>query len=144
MDNPHVDLTEPIKRGDNIIERVYLRRPQAGEMRGISIVDLCRMEATAAMTLLPRISSPPLSVQEVSALDIFDIGEFAANIQAMVTDRPLRPGAEQETTTTTAPSPETSLTPPPTSPSPSDGDPAPSGSSKSRNSSDGGDKQEKS
>jgi len=47
MDNPHVDLTEPIKRGDNIIERVYLRRPQAGEMRGISIVDLCRMEATA-------------------------------------------------------------------------------------------------
>ncbi len=133
MDKDYVDLNEPIIRGDDKIERVHLRRPKAGELRGVSITDLVRMDVNAVCTVLPRISMPPLTAQEATNLDPFDIGEFAGRISDFFTTPPVKKEAPAE------PSQPTSSTARPTSRSASDGGPETSGNSTSSNSSSGGD-----
>jgi hypothetical protein len=52
-----IKLDEPIKRGQTSIERVSVRRPNPGEMEGISLRDIINLESTAALNLLPRVSA---------------------------------------------------------------------------------------
>lgn len=79
-----IRLEKPIKRGtdeDAIeIKELTLRKPASGELRGIVLSDLLRMEAGSVMTVLPRISQPTLSPHEVAALDPADLMACAAEI----------------------------------------------------------------
>tara|TARA_R110001592_G_scaffold104697_1_gene294533 strand:- start:42837 stop:43265 length:429 start_codon:yes stop_codon:yes gene_type:complete len=138
MDNTqsHVDLNEPVKRGDDEIAKIYFRRPKAGELRGVTVSDLVRMDVASVMTVIPRVSMPPLTSQEAENLDPFDLGECAAIIQGFFTDPPRK----RETSKEVKLSPEISSMPPQTSPLPSAGDPVTSGTSTSMSSSSGGDK----
>lgn len=71
---PHtVDLDTPIVRGEQTISRVTLRKPAAGELRGIALADLLRLEVGSLHTLLPRITTPTLTTQDVAKLDPCDL-----------------------------------------------------------------------
>ena len=50
-----VTLPTAIKSGDKEIKTLELRKPKAGEMRGLKTMDLLQMDITAHRTLLPRI-----------------------------------------------------------------------------------------
>lgn len=50
-----VKLPTPIKIGDTEITEVALREPRAGELRGLEVVSLLRMDYASTRTLLPRI-----------------------------------------------------------------------------------------
>jgi hypothetical protein len=52
-----VPLKRPIKRGDTEITDVTFREPGAGELRGLDMFDVIRMNVTAHRTLVPRISN---------------------------------------------------------------------------------------
>lgn len=56
MANPVV-LTRPIKRGETEITEVTMREPGAGELRGLDMFDVIRMNVTAHRTLVPRIAN---------------------------------------------------------------------------------------
>lgn len=79
-ENATVTLNAPIQRGENAIEDVRLRRPRAGELRGLNLVDLIQMEAGAVITLLPRITDPGLTEAEVSGLEAGDFINLAQEI----------------------------------------------------------------
>ncbi len=64
-----VKLDSPIKRGETKIEEIKLRKPKAGELRGLAIADLLNMDVNAVSTLLPRISDPILTKPDVEALE---------------------------------------------------------------------------
>ena len=66
-------LDTPIVRGAQTIERVTLRKPTAGELRGVSLSDLVNLDVTALSKVLPRISSPTLTDRDVSNLDPADL-----------------------------------------------------------------------
>lgn len=68
-----VDLEKPIVRGDQTISKVNLRKPSAGELRGLYLSDLLKLDVGALHTLLPRITSPTLTAQDVSQLDPCDL-----------------------------------------------------------------------
>lgn len=70
--NTHV-LDVPIKRGDQTIDRVTLRKPVAGELRGTSLTDLVNLDVGAMSKVLPRISSPTLTEVDVFNLDPADL-----------------------------------------------------------------------
>ncbi|MEC7120353.1 MAG: phage tail assembly protein [Pseudomonadota bacterium] len=72
-----VDLDEPIQRGDNLITRITLRRPQAGELRGISLLAVMQMDTNTLITLLPRISDPVLTTPELTRMNLADIVQLA-------------------------------------------------------------------
>lgn len=75
-----VTLEKPIVRGEQKIEKVQLRKPDSGELRGISLVDLGQMEVTALHKVLPRITIPPLLEHEVAKLDPADLLELGAEV----------------------------------------------------------------
>lgn len=66
-------LDEPLHRGKTTIEHVTLRRPKTGELRGLNLQDLLQLDVNALQKLLPRISNPSLTTQEVAELDPADL-----------------------------------------------------------------------
>ena len=68
-----VPLDTPIKRGNTFITEVTLRKPNAGELRGVSLAELLQMKVDALQTVLPRITNPMLHKQDMATLDPADL-----------------------------------------------------------------------
>ena len=66
-------LDTPIKRGNSEITEVTLRKPSAGELRGVSLAELLQMKVDALQTVLPRITNPILHKQDMATLDPADL-----------------------------------------------------------------------
>lgn len=75
-----VDLDTPITRGEQTIGMVQLRKPRSGELRGLSLVSLGQLEVDEVRKLLPRITTPTLTVADVDALDPADLLSLGAEI----------------------------------------------------------------
>lgn len=73
LTRPDVILDQPIKRGDQLITTVTLRRPLAGDLRGVSLIKVLEMDVQSVMTLVPRLSTPTLTSQEVQGMDPADL-----------------------------------------------------------------------
>ncbi len=68
-----VDLDEHIKRGNTLIASIDIRKPNAGELRGVSLMDVAQMDVSALRKVLPRITSPSLTDTEIGNLSLSDI-----------------------------------------------------------------------
>lgn len=68
-----VVLDRPLQRAGQTIASLQLRKPTAGELRGLSLVAVLQMEVDALATLLPRISTPTVHKPEVMAMDPADL-----------------------------------------------------------------------
>jgi hypothetical protein len=75
-----ITLDEPIKRGDSVISEVTIRRPKSGELRGVSLMDLGNLNVAALQTILPRITQPTLTAQEVANMDPADLTELGSEV----------------------------------------------------------------
>jgi len=76
-----IALADPIQRGETVIERLTIRKPRAGELRGLALQDLLSTDITALLKLIPRVSDPPLTGDEADALDPADLSEIAGAIR---------------------------------------------------------------
>jgi hypothetical protein len=61
-----VILSTPVTIDGEKVEEITLRKPSPGELRGLSMVDILRMETDALFKLLPRITQPPLTPAQLS------------------------------------------------------------------------------
>ncbi|VWC91166.1 phage tail protein E [Burkholderia lata] len=68
-----ITLDQPIQRGDTEITAVTLRKPMAGELRGVSLTELVNLDVTALQKVIPRITTPTLNEIEVAQLDPADL-----------------------------------------------------------------------
>ncbi len=75
-----ITLDTPIVRGDQQVTSVTLRKPMAGELRGVSLMALMQMDVTAAITLLPRITAPSLTTQEIERMDPADLLQLTSTV----------------------------------------------------------------
>ena len=75
-----VSLEQPIPRESGHIGELTLRKPTAGELRGLSLQDLLRADVGAIITVLPRIAQPFITDQEASGLSAPDIAEIGGTI----------------------------------------------------------------
>lgn len=73
-------LETPIRRGDQMISTLTLRKPNAGTLRGIKLADLLQMDVGALTTLLPRISTPTLTAADAAKLDPVDLVAIATEV----------------------------------------------------------------
>lgn len=77
-----IALSSPIKRGETEITEIGLRKPKAGELRGgLTLQSLITTDIAALLTLIPRISNPPLAPHEVEELDPSDLTEIGGTIR---------------------------------------------------------------
>jgi len=75
-----VTLDTPITRGEQTISNITLRRPKAGELRGVSLADLAQMEVSAIAKVLPRISDPFLTSEDINKLEAPDLMAIGTEI----------------------------------------------------------------
>ena len=78
--NEPIPLDKPITRGDQKITSLTLRKPGSGELRGVSLIDLMRMDVTSLHTVLPRITTPTLTTADVSKLDPADLVKLGTEV----------------------------------------------------------------
>lgn len=82
-----VTLDSPIVRGDSEITSIQIRKPQGGELRGLSLALLGQMDVDQLMKLLPRITIPNLLPQEVAAMEPCDLMECADKVMDFLLSR---------------------------------------------------------
>lgn len=66
-------FTTPIPYGDKMLSEITLRRPCAGDLRGVKLLDLHQMQVDALMAIVPRISSPMVTAGQLAATDSYDM-----------------------------------------------------------------------
>lgn len=75
-----ITLDSPIKRGDQSITSVTLRKPSSGELRGLNLTDLLQMDVNSLKKVLPRITSPILTEQDIDSLDPADLVDLGSSV----------------------------------------------------------------
>lgn len=83
-DNNTVTLDTPIRRGTTSIDSITLRKPNSGELRGVSLVELLQMDVGSLIKVLPRISSPSLTAVEVAGMDPADLLALSSKISGFL------------------------------------------------------------
>lgn len=78
--NKTITLETPIQRGETQITAIELRKPNAGELRGLNLADLYQMNVDALAKLLPRITEPALIAQDIHAMDPADLSQCATEV----------------------------------------------------------------
>ena len=68
-----VKLEAGIQRGEQRITTVQVRKPRAGELRGLSLAELLNMNVDAISAVLPRVTQPMLHKQDVAQLEPADL-----------------------------------------------------------------------
>jgi hypothetical protein len=75
-----ITLDTPFVRGDQTITTVTIRKPAAGELRGVKLVDLLQMDVAALTVVLPRVTTPALTAQDVARLDPADLVQLGSAV----------------------------------------------------------------
>ena len=83
-DDNTVTLDTPIRRGTTSIDSITLRKPNSGELRGVSLVELLQMDVGSLIKVLPRISSPSLTAVEVAGMDPADLLALSSKISGFL------------------------------------------------------------
>lgn len=80
MTTKTITLDTPIKRGDTEITSIEIRKPGAGELRGLSLRSLMNFDTDALMAVLPRVTTPSLTAHEVNLMDPADLLDAGSEI----------------------------------------------------------------
>lgn len=75
-----VTLDQPITRGNQKITHVTIRRPRAGELRGVQLVNLLQMDVVALQNVLPRVTIPTLHEHELRNMDPADLVQLGSEV----------------------------------------------------------------
>lgn len=96
--NPNtVTLDSPIKRGDQEIKEITLRKPLSGELRGTSLSALVNLDVDALQRVLPRITTPMLTEQDVAKLDPADLVQIGGKFAGFLLPKAVQASMEFQT-----------------------------------------------
>ncbi|WP_263146266.1 phage tail assembly protein [Pseudomonas sp. RIT-PI-AD] len=85
-----VTLDQPITRGDQVIEQLTLRKPAAGELRGIALAELLQLDVGAIVKLLPRITTPAITEHYARLMDPADLLDAGGKIAGFLLKKAAR------------------------------------------------------
>ncbi|WP_068634895.1 phage tail assembly protein [Thauera butanivorans] len=84
-----VQLDTPIQRGEQNITEVALRKPNAGELRGVALTALLAMDVESLVTVVPRISTPTLTTADVRGMDPADLVQIGGAVAGFLLQKRL-------------------------------------------------------
>ncbi|MGR3501616.1 phage tail assembly protein [Pseudaestuariivita sp.] len=64
------------------VKHIQLRKPKAGDMRGLKMTNILQMDVSAMITLIPRISTPALTPQQVDQMEVMDFTILCSGVLA--------------------------------------------------------------
>ena len=85
-----ITLEEPIKRGDTEITEIQIRKPKVGELRGVSLSQLMQMDVSELTKIMPRITQPTLTAEEIQNMDPADLIQVAIEVAYFLLPKALK------------------------------------------------------
>lgn len=73
MTQKEITLSTPIISGKTEIKTITIRKPLAGDLRGVKLLNFVDADIDSLAKVLPRISTPTLSEQDVYNMDLADL-----------------------------------------------------------------------
>jgi len=73
MTQKEIILSNPIINGKTEITKITIRKPLAGDLRGVKLLNFVDADIDSLAKVLPRISTPTLSEQDVYNMDLTDL-----------------------------------------------------------------------
>lgn len=73
-----ITLSSPLQRGGKDVHHITLHKPKAGALRGVSLRELLDMNADAINTVVPRVSDPKITPQEMQSMEPCDLLKMGA------------------------------------------------------------------
>jgi hypothetical protein len=92
-DDNTVILDTPIRRGTTTIDSITLRKPNAGELRGVSLAELLQIDVNSLVKVVPRISSPTLTAIEVTSMDPADLFALGTKVCGFLLQKSMKTDA---------------------------------------------------
>lgn len=93
--NEVVNLDTPIQRGELSIDKITIRKPMSGELRGVSLIDLMNMDVLALRKVLPRITDPTLTDMDVGRMDPADLVQCGVAVTSFLLTKSAKAQASQ-------------------------------------------------
>lgn len=89
--NPNeITLDEPIKRGETLITKVEVIKPNAGALRGVGLRDILDLDVNALIKVLPRVTTPTLTEAEVSTIDPADLTQLGSVVAGFLLSKSVK------------------------------------------------------
>lgn len=85
-----VELDTPLTRGSQSVTELTLRKPTAGELRGLALTDVLQMQTDALIRLIPRLSTPSLTEAEVRQMNPADLVQCGSEIAGFLLTKQAR------------------------------------------------------
>lgn len=92
-DDNTVILDTPIRRGTSTIDSITLRKPNSGELRGVSLAELLQMDVNSLVKVVPRICSPTLTAVEVTSMDPADLFALGTKVSGFLLQKSMKTDA---------------------------------------------------
>lgn len=92
-DDNTVILDTPIRRGTTSIDSITLRKPNSGELRGVSLAELLNMDVNSLVKVVPRISTPTLTAVEVTSMDPADLFALGTKVSGFLLQKSMKTDA---------------------------------------------------
>jgi hypothetical protein len=75
-----VELDTPLQRGKQTIDAITVRKPLAGALRGVALIDVMNLDVQALTKVLPRITDPALTEAEIRNMDPADLVQLGSEV----------------------------------------------------------------
>ncbi len=92
-----VTLDVPLMIGEQKIETVQVRKPASGELRGLTMMALSQLDYAALEALLPRITMPRLSKNDIGNLDPADFMQLGGEVMDFLLPKAAKAAVSQTT-----------------------------------------------
>ncbi|WP_142847075.1 phage tail assembly protein [Telmatospirillum sp. J64-1] len=86
MNTKPFTFSNPIPYGDKDLTEITLRRPMAGDLRGIKLRGLHDMEVDTLLAIVPRIATPQITAGQLAAMDAADTLRLIEEVSGFFTD----------------------------------------------------------
>lgn len=81
-----ITLKKALKRGEQEIAELKLRKPDTGSLRGCRLSMLLNSDVDSLVILLPRITEPALTEHDISQMDVKDLVSCASEVVGFLTE----------------------------------------------------------
>lgn len=85
-----ITLDTPLQRGETEVTEIQIRKPKAGELRGVSITSLMQIDVSELTKVLPRITTPTLTDAELRNMDVADLTQMGLEVSGFLLPKALK------------------------------------------------------
>lgn len=69
-----------VRENGNSIDKINIRKPKTGDLRGVKLTDLFQMDVSTLTILIPRLCTPTITAADINNMDLADILEIGTTV----------------------------------------------------------------